>query len=143
MRLAGVGQRIERGDVLLREGNLEILLQELQPDPELLQPVRASLLRHRADRRRRRIVPVAEDVILAERVFAGKLRAEQKPRIAGTQKLADLFATLDRVVIGHGKDLDPGVAHDAKQFRRRIGAVGDRGMHVQIDERMRHHGGCS
>ena len=76
-------------------------------------------------------------MILAERILAGELHAEQKPRIIGRQQRLNLLASRNRVVIGDGKHADACSAYTREQFRRRIGAVGNCGVHMQIDDRMR------
>ena len=83
-----------------------------------------------------RVVIVAEYMVFALFVAAGKLHAVYKDWVTGPKQIPNRSTPLNCVVIRQCKHFNIGFPNSFKQLRRRIRSVGDCRMHVQINS---HH----
>ena len=77
---------------------------------------------------------VAQDVDLAVAVVGGHLDAGDEGDLGVVRELAaGLGYAFEGVVVGDGDEAQGGLAELAHELRRRAGAVGGGGVHVEVD----------
>ena len=130
VRLAGVVQRQQLVDLLLRKLEPKARFQKIEPRLYLFHAQAVAKSHDALDRIGIRVVTVAENMIFTFFILAGKFHAGQKHRIMLFPHRADHGATLDCVMIGQRKQLKPGLPDAKQQLLRGVGSVGNSGVHV-------------
>ena len=134
MRLSGIGKSKELFDLVVGEYDRTLVLQCFQAGIDFGHTVLMSFIHDLLNRRGGRIKAVSEDMVFTEVVLAGEFDAEDEDRISRRKKVRHDLRALDRVVVSDRKVRDTGAFDNGKELFGSICPVGDRGVHVKIDQ---------
>ena len=132
MGLPRVIQTEKFADLILREDEAKLFLDELKPRHDLAYAVAVAQRNQVLHVPGIGIVAVPKDVVLTLFILAGKLRARNEQRGVVLQYLSDGFAPLYGVVVRHREQVDSRALHLAYYFKGAVRSIGYGGMHMKI-----------